>query len=161
VSEHAPSSPDHLDAATLLSLAGSLADHSVLEAMRARGFHVTRAHGYVFQRLLTGEQTITALAADLGITQQGASKHVDELERAGLVARRISSHDRRARAVSLTDEGRLAIRIAREARAEFDERARTVLGDELLAATRRALALLLDDGGTSPHIPDRTIPWAE
>lgn len=159
--DNEPTTAEDLDAATLLSLAGSLADRVVLEALRARGFRVTRAHGYIFQRLLTGDQTITTLAADLRITQQGASKHVDELERAGLVSRRVSPHDRRARIVALTDEGRIAIRTAREARAAFDDHVRAVAGDELLAATRRALALLLDDSGMSRHIADRTIPWAD
>ncbi|HWL78737.1 MarR family winged helix-turn-helix transcriptional regulator [Microbacterium sp.] len=157
----APTSARDLDAATLLSLAGSLAERSVIEAVRARGYHVTRAHGYVFQRLLAGDQTITALAADLRITQQGASKHVAELERLGLVSRRVSPDDRRAKIVGLTDAGREVIDTARRARAQFEERVRAVIGDDLLAATRRALALLLDDAGTSAHIPDRSIPLDE
>jgi len=157
----APASARDLDTATLLSLAGSLAERSVIEAVRARGHGVTRAHGYVFQRLLAGDQTITALAADLRITQQGASKHVAELERLGLVSRRVSPDDRRAKVVGLTDAGRDVIDAARRARAQFEERVRTIVGDELLEATRRALALVLDDAGMSAHIPDRSIPLEE
>jgi len=160
-STDAPVSADDLDTATLLSLAGSLVERAVVEAVRARGYEVTRAHGYVFQRLLAGDQTITALAADLRITQQGASKHVAELERLGLVSRRVSPDDRRARIVGLTDAGREVIATARRARAQFEERVRSIVGDELLAATRRALALVLDDAGTSAHIPDRSIPLEE
>jgi len=157
----APASARDLDTATLLSLAGSLAERSVIEAVCARGHGVTRAHGYVFQRLLAGDQTITALAADLRITQQGASKHVAELERLGLVSRRVSPDDRRAKVVGLTDAGRDVIDAARRARAQFEERVRTIVGDELLEATRRALALVLDDAGMSAHIPDRSIPLEE
>lgn len=160
-STDAPISADDLDTATLLSLAGSLVERAVVEAVRARGYEVTRAHGYVFQRLLAGDQTITALAADLRITQQGASKHVAELERLGLVSRRVSPDDRRARIVALTDAGREVIDAARRARAQFEERVRSLVGDELLAATRRALALVLDDAGMSAHIPDRSIPLEE
>ncbi|NYE18863.1 MarR family winged helix-turn-helix transcriptional regulator [Microbacterium immunditiarum] len=157
----APTSAGDLDTATLLSLAGSLAEGAVIEAVRARGYEVTRAHGYVFQRLLTGDQTITALAADLRITQQGASKHVAELERLGLVSRRVAPDDRRSRIVGLTDAGREVIDAARRARTEFEARVRAIVGDDLLAATRRALAMVLDEGGTSAHIADRSVPLDE
>jgi DNA-binding MarR family transcriptional regulator len=157
----APSAAEQLDTATLLSLAGGLADRAVLEAMRARGHDVTRAHGFIFQRLLTGHQTVTALAAGLRMTQQGASKHVQELERLGLVTRHVAPHDRRARIVALTDEGLAAIRVAREARAEFEERLRDVVGDVALGETRRALARLLDVFGVSQHLSERAIPWQE
>ena len=39
-----------------------------------------RAHGYVIQRLIDGPQSVTAIARDLGVTQQGAKK-VRELEK--------------------------------------------------------------------------------
>ncbi|WP_125131278.1 MarR family transcriptional regulator [Microbacterium sp. 10M-3C3] len=157
----APRSAIDLDTATLLSLAGGLADRIVLQAMRARGHHVTRAHGFIFQRLLTGEQSITALAADLRITQQGASKHVQELERLGLVTRRTDERDKRARVVALTDRGRAAIALAREARAAFESHVAALVGVEELAATRHALAAVLDDAGITAHIADRSIPWQD
>lgn len=157
----APRVAADLDTATLLSLAGASADAAILSAMRDRGFDVTRAHGYVFQRLLAGDQTVTALAADLGMTQQGASKHVADLERLGLVARRVSPDDGRARLVGLTEDGRAAIRVAREARQSFEERLRASVGEEQLAVLRRALGVLLDDAGISARIPDRSIPLPE
>ncbi|WP_345800110.1 MarR family transcriptional regulator [Microbacterium sp. AZCO] len=159
--EITPTSAEDLDTATLLSLAGGLADRDVLQAMRARGYSVTRAHGFIFQRLLTGEQTITALAADLRITQQGASKHVQELERIGLVVRRADPRDKRARIVELTEEGRVAIGLAREARAAFETRLRSLIGERDLAITRRAIGRMLDDAGVTQHIADRSIPWQE
>lgn len=154
-----PVTAGDLDTATLLSLAGSLANRAVVTALAAQGYHITRAHGFIFQRLLTGDQTVTALAADLSITQQGASKHVSELERLGLVTRRVAPDDRRARRVALTDEGREVIRSARRARLEFEEHLHSLVGAEMLATTRRALARLLDEAGTSSHIADRSIPW--
>ncbi|MDO7883155.1 MarR family winged helix-turn-helix transcriptional regulator [Salinibacterium soli] len=156
-----PRRPDDLDTATLLSLAGAATDTLIRAAIRERGFEVTRAHGYVFQRLLAGEQTIGELAADLGMTQQGASKHVAELERLGFVIRRVSSNDRRARVVALTDAGRAVIDAARVARRDFDDRLRSVLGSDDVAALRRALGGLLDDVGVSARIADRSIPWSE
>ncbi len=155
-----PTSPADLDTATLLSLAGTVANDAVLSALREKGIELRPAHGYVFQRLLTGEQSITDLAADLGMTQQGASKHVLELERLGLVTRIVSPDDRRARHVRLTDAGREAIAVARAARAAFEERLRHLLGGDVLRATRDALATLLDDEGVSAQIAGREIPWS-
>lgn len=128
-------------------------------ALAAHGYNVTRAHGFIFQRLLVGDQTVTALAADLRITQQGASKHVAELERLGLVTRQVAPDDRRARTVALTERGREVIRLARGARLQFEEHLQSLVGAEMLANTRRVLARLLDDAGTSAHIADRSIPW--
>ncbi|MGC0369053.1 MarR family winged helix-turn-helix transcriptional regulator [Microbacterium sp. SLBN-111] len=155
-----PTSAADLDTATLLSLAGTVANDAVLSALRAHGIDLRPAHGYVFQRLLTGEQSITDLAADLGMTQQGASKHVLELERMGMVTRVVSPDDRRARHVRLTDAGHKAIAVARDARGAFEERLRTLWGDDLLRATRDALVALLDDEGISAQIAGREIPWS-
>ncbi len=155
-----PISATDLDTATLLSLAGTVANEAVLSALREKRLELRPAHGYVFQRLLTGEQSITDLAADLGMTQQGASKHILELERLGMVTRVVAPNDKRARHVRLTEAGREAIAVARAARAAFEERLRTLLGDDLLRATREALAALLDDEGISAQIAGREIPWS-
>jgi DNA-binding MarR family transcriptional regulator len=153
-----PATAGDLDTATLLSLVGSLAERRILDALQADGYAVTRAHGYVFQRLLTGAQSISELAADLGITQQGASKHVAELERQGLVSRRVSPVDGRARIVELTTSGRSAIASARAARADFERDAADLLGDRALSALRESLAAFVDAAGLSPRIPHRRIP---
>ncbi|WP_372492709.1 MarR family winged helix-turn-helix transcriptional regulator [Cellulomonas wangsupingiae] len=49
------------------------------------------------------------LAAHTLVTSGGMTKRVDRLERAGLVARRVSDTDARARLVALTDRGREVI----------------------------------------------------
>ena len=84
-----------------------------------------------------------------------------ELERLGLVARRVSPGDRRARIVALTDRGRAVIVRAREARRAYEDRLRSVLGAARLSSMREALAMVLDDAGISGHIADRSIPWEE
>ena len=95
------------------------------------------SHGYVFQRLLVATPTITELALDLGITQQGASKSVAELETLGYVERRVAGHDNRVRTVHLTDQGHQAIAAGRAVRAEFLDRLRqAVSADELAGATQ-------------------------
>src|SRR3954451_18979167 len=72
-----------------------------------------RSDGYVFRTLSDRPCTISELAARLEITKQGAAQIVDDMERRGLVARRPDPHDRRARLVSLTEEGDRALREAR------------------------------------------------
>jgi DNA-binding MarR family transcriptional regulator len=62
-----------------------------------------RRAGHPFERV-PGE-----LAAHTMVTTGAVTKRVDRLERAGLVARRVSERDGRSRVVGLTDEGRRLI----------------------------------------------------
>jgi DNA-binding MarR family transcriptional regulator len=99
--------------------------------MAEAGFHDIRpAHGYVFQHLVAGPQRISDLAGKLGMTAQGASKLVIELEGAGYVERRQDPDDQRNRFVSLTDHGWAAIQAGRDARAALTERLLGALGAE-------------------------------
>ncbi|MBM7506168.1 MarR family winged helix-turn-helix transcriptional regulator [Agromyces aurantiacus] len=109
-----------VDLPSLISLAAGALEQRVLDRLAAAGHPALRvAHGYVFQVLLVGETSVTELGRRLGITQQGASKTVSELERLGYVARRPDPSDARARRLALTDRARDAIAVARDARAEF------------------------------------------
>lgn len=62
-----------------------------------------RRAGHPFERV-PGE-----LAAHTMVTTGAITKRVDRLERAGLVARRVSEKDGRSRVVGLTEEGRRVI----------------------------------------------------
>ena len=62
-----------------------------------------RRAGHPFERV-PGE-----LAAHTMVTTGAITKRVDRLERAGLVARRVSERDGRSRVVGLTEEGRRVI----------------------------------------------------
>ncbi|OYX55103.1 MAG: MarR family transcriptional regulator [Micrococcales bacterium 32-70-13] len=55
------------------------------------------------------ERTPTELAESTMITSGGLTKRVDRLEDAGLVQRRPSEHDGRARVVALTEAGRVLV----------------------------------------------------
>jgi DNA-binding MarR family transcriptional regulator len=55
------------------------------------------------------ERVPSELAAHTMVTTGAITKRVDRLERAGLVARRISEHDSRSRVVALTESGRQLI----------------------------------------------------
>src|ERR1700760_70686 len=129
-----------LTLATLASLAGTEADRVQLDRVTRAGFPgIRRSHGYVFQHLIDGEPTITALAGALGITQQGASKQVRELEELGLVERREVPGDLRARTVALTAAGRTAIDVGRRTQAELEDELVAKVGAEKVAAAKEVL----------------------
>ncbi|CAM3816109.1 MarR family transcriptional regulator [Kibdelosporangium persicum] len=84
--------------------------------------------GYLVQHLQQGPQTIGELATKLGITAQGVSKTVIEMERKGYVSRTPSSGDQRKRVVELTERGWEAIHASRKARAHVNRELRAILG---------------------------------
>jgi DNA-binding MarR family transcriptional regulator len=143
--------PHDLDTGTLALFVGFAAAESVQRALGAGGFADLRfSHGYVFQHLIDAEPTVGDLADGLGMTQQGASKAVLELEGLGYVERVADPRDARVRRVRLTGRGRAAVDAARAARAALEERLRRRCGDEALGTARGVLADLLDElGGTA------------
>lgn len=102
------------------------------------------AHGYLFQHLLQGPVRVGELAEKLGMTAQGASKLVIELERLGYVERRGDPADGRNRYVALTARGHDGIAAGRAARAAITAELRAVLGEpaaaELIAALQQLAA---------------------
>ncbi len=140
-----PLRPDDLDLATLTMLTGEAARMMITAAVRAAGYADIRpAHGYVFQRLIGNRPTITGIARDLGMTQQGASKLVVELETLGYVRREADPADSRARRVVLTRRGRDCIEAARAARADLQQTLADRVGARRLATTRAVLAEFAD-----------------
>lgn len=140
--------PAELDLATLSWLAGSAANEHLLAAIRRAGHpHLRVSHGYVFQMLIGGPTSISALAQQLGMTQQGASKVVAELTALGYITVQPSPTDRRIRHIALSRRGEEAIEAARSARAELDTRLLVTLNAETMAHAKRALAALLDATG--------------
>ncbi|GIG70763.1 MarR family winged helix-turn-helix transcriptional regulator [Phytomonospora endophytica] len=89
----------------------AMAFHAVMDTVHERlaeqGFADVRpAHGFVFQLLShTRGSTAVEIAAHLGVTKQGATQLLAELETRGYVQRMPHPTDRRARLVSLTERG--------------------------------------------------------
>ena len=129
----------------LLALAAYV-DTEVHAALERDGFGDLRtSHGYVFQHLLVAPQTISALAQRLGMTKQGASKAVIELEGLGYV-RRTRGSDGRVRLVEMTERGRAGVEAARRARDALDRRLMAMMGDRA-NPFRITLDLLAADSG--------------
>jgi len=147
------------DLLSLVSIVGAAIDARVLAGMAEAGFDDVRAaHGYLIQRLVTGPQLITTMAADLGVTQQAMSKMVKEMIRLGLAAQHIDSSDSRRRPITLTDRGRAAVDRARAVRRELEDGLQKVAGVDDLAAARRVIGVLLDQLGMGQHVAERTVP---
>jgi DNA-binding MarR family transcriptional regulator len=150
--------PLKLDTGTLALFVGQAAAALVQERLAAQGFGDLRfSHGYVFQHLIDGEPTVGELAAQLGMTQQGASKAVAELERLGYCERVPDAADARIRRVRLTGRGQEAVAAARRARADLDERLASRFGKRRLAEHRDLLAGLLDELGGTAAVQRRAV----
>ena len=121
------------------------------------GFRALRpSHGYLVQHLIHGPKTIGQLADLLGMSQQGASKSVAELEDLGYVARH-RGEDARVRRVELTDHGWAAVECARGARRDLRRALRRRLGVEGFEALREALIEVATWSGGMEALESRTL----
>jgi DNA-binding MarR family transcriptional regulator len=105
------------------------------------------AHGYLFQHLIQGPARVSELAEKLGMTAQGASKLVIELERLGYVERRDDPADGRNRIVALTARGHEGIEAGRTARAAITAELRGILGEDAADQLVAGLRQLADHNG--------------
>lgn len=134
---HAPEEPAEQIAALL--------DGIVRQQRRASreglGESVTHGQFRVLRTLDKADEPLrlSELAARLGIVPRSATSVVDDLEAAGLVARRPDPHDRRATLVDLTPDGRQILATLRQNR-------RDIMAGQLARlspAEQRTLARLL------------------
>lgn len=146
-----------LDFATLVGLAGDASASLVMTRLRERGHDARRSHGYIIQCLLVEQPTIGELAATLGMTQQGASKHVSELERLGYVERVPDSADNRVRRVRLTARGNELVDAARSVRADIDAALADRVTSSDLETTRRVLLEVLSLAGVTDRVSRRAV----
>jgi DNA-binding MarR family transcriptional regulator len=123
-----------------LTAAAAGASQAVVRRLALAGFGDLRPrHHYVFQHVLAGPISIGELAARLGMTTQGASKLVIELEQLGYLSRSGGADDRRRHLVELTERGRALVEAGRAARAAVNGEVEQLLGPSGL---RRFLATL-------------------
>lgn len=96
-------------------------------------------YGVVFRALKDRPLTLTALAAQLGVTKQATVKIVDEMESRGLLSRVADDTDRRAKQLVLTDRGHEAMQTAIRLGRTIEQRLLAETGPRTLASMRRAL----------------------
>jgi DNA-binding MarR family transcriptional regulator len=148
-----------LDLTTYVAIVAPALNEVVIERLAARGFAGVRvSHGYVVQRLLGAEPTISALATSLGMTQQGASKQVLDLERLGYVERVSVVGDQRSRAVRLTDRGRAMVDSARAIRDDLERQVVERVGADRVGQAKDVLGVLLDLLDLRTPVEQRAVP---
>jgi MarR family transcriptional regulator for hemolysin len=98
------------------------------------------------------------LAAALGIEGPTLTRHLDGLERAGLVVRVRDTTDRRAVRVEVTDAGRELHRQLLKAAKAFDRRLRAGFSEEELDGLRALLQRLEENAGPRFRAAPRQMP---
>jgi DNA-binding MarR family transcriptional regulator len=133
----------------------ALADE-IQRRLVADGFADTRfADGVVFQHLVSGPVTISALAERMNVTQQAASKSVADLEKRGYLSRAPDPTDARARQVVLSPRGEAVIEAARRHRAALESELRQALGADRVEAARLLLVDAINLLGAAPALRAR------
>jgi DNA-binding MarR family transcriptional regulator len=149
---------DDLDLSLGAMLAGLAMAEEVERRMAAAGYDDVRfSHGFVFQHLLRGPLTVGALAREMEVTQQRASKAASELEALGYVRREPDPADARVRRLVLSERGRAAVAAAREARAAVVGELRERLGARRVAAAERLLRDTLSALGAGDTVRARRV----
>ncbi|WP_432499017.1 MarR family winged helix-turn-helix transcriptional regulator [Kineococcus gypseus] len=149
--------PVEEDLVLLLTAAAAGATAAVEDALAQAGFPLLRErHGYLVQHLVPGPQPVRVLAERLGVTQQGASKMVLELEQLGVVTKN-AGRDARVREVSLTERGHAVVAAAREARRRFRDEQRRRTGAEEYERLRSAVEQVARSTGGLQALVDRRL----
>lgn len=133
----------------LLRHARSTYGQGMRRALAAAGYDDIPANGlYIIGGLAIDREGITIgqLVRELRVTKQAAGQLVDTLVLRGYLDRVTDAEDRRKLIVTLTPRGRAAAETQGAARARIDAALAARVGAEDIAATRRALAALIEIG---------------
>lgn len=150
--------PETLALSEISVIAGWAMSAEIQRRLADDGFDDLRfADGVLFQHVLAGPLAITELAHRMGVTQQAASKAAADLERRGLLIRRPSPTDARARLLHLTDRGTAAIAAARGHRRALDAELAEALGPDAVAGAGRLLAAVLERLGGADAVRGRRV----
>ncbi len=126
--------------------------------MEAAGFaEVKGVHGYVVQRLITGPQSASAMAEDLGVTQQAVAKWVAELRALNMVTDAPPGEDARERRVRLTDKGNACVKVSRDARAKVVKQLEKALGSKAMTKLHTRLSDALEALGGLDAVRQRRV----
>jgi MarR family transcriptional regulator, transcriptional regulator for hemolysin len=134
--------PAAADLMLLLAQASHALHTELAAALTALGVS-PRAH-CVLSKAIDGERTQRELAELCGLDKTTMVVTIDELERAGLAERRLSSTDRRARIISVTDAGARLVQEGRDVVARLYEDVLGSLDPDQRSAFVDALTRLVD-----------------
>jgi DNA-binding MarR family transcriptional regulator len=136
------------DLALLVTGAARIVADRLGAAVQQAGIDDMRSSfGFVIRALAERDRTLTELAELLSVTKQAAIKVVDEMEARGYLERRADPADRRVKVLRLTSKAKRVRRAALTASQRMESELREDVGDEEVAAMRRALLRLLQRHG--------------
>jgi len=146
------------DVGLLCQVVAAATSDRVVRQLTEAGFDDVRAsHGFIFQGLLAGDTTITALAQRLGVSAQAVSKTVIELEQAGYLERRRDDHDGRARIIALTERATAMLALSRRSRLAVAEEIAAALGERDSRKLARLLRAVAEQYGGMEAISARRV----
>jgi DNA-binding MarR family transcriptional regulator len=141
-------SPEEPDFALLVTIAARAVSDGLLQAHAEAGFDWMKAqYGFVLRALGDEGLGLTELAERLGISKQAALQIVDEMESHGAVRRRVSSEDRRAKVIEVTEKGQTVRSTALRASRGMETRLRRVLGSDAVHDCREVLTRIATEHG--------------
>jgi DNA-binding MarR family transcriptional regulator len=150
--------PENIDLSLAALFVGWAMADEVQRRLAVDGFGELRFNdGLVIQHVLAAPLSITALAERMNVSQQAASKAVADLERRGLLTRKPSPNDARAKLLYLTGYGQAAVDATRRHRAALDTELANEFGQDRITETRALLAELLSHFNADDPIRRRTI----
>ena len=107
------------------------------------------SHTHVTAYIKAEGSRLTDLAAQARMTLPAMAEIVDDLQRLGIVERRPDPSDRRAKLITLTDEGWKAMRTAQAIIAQLEAEYAELLGPERFEAMCQAMQQLIAEHPTS------------
>lgn len=144
------STPKSLDLGIVLTLALAAFKDRLHAHLADAGYaDLGPSYGFVFRSLGERPLSLAELAAQLGITPQGALKIVAEMIERDYVERGDDAGDKRVRRLSLTPRGRAALREARKFHARAERELVDHLGARALKTTRTVLSTLAASGAAT------------
>jgi MarR family transcriptional regulator, transcriptional regulator for hemolysin len=108
----------------------------------------------VLKTALGGEYSQTALAHAIGLDKTTMVVTIDALEKAGMVERRMSTQDRRARVIAVTEAGRRKVAEGEDIVARVQEQVLATLGadrEPFIAALRQLSSGTLSEPSPCSH----------
>ncbi|MGC7100120.1 MarR family winged helix-turn-helix transcriptional regulator [Amycolatopsis lurida] len=153
-----PVEPSRTELSLIALFAGWAMTGEVQRRMDGDGFEQLRFNdGFVIQHVLAGPLTVSALAERMGVTQQAASKAAADLIRRGVLTRKPSPDDARARLLELTGFGRASVESARRHRAALESELEAGWGADRVADARALLTEILHRLGGTEAVRQRRV----
>jgi DNA-binding MarR family transcriptional regulator len=103
------------------------------------------SHTHVTAYIKAEGSRLTDLAAQARMTRPAMAEIVDDLQRLGIVERRPDPSDRRAKLITLTDEGWKAMRTAQAIIAQLEAEYAEIIGPERFESMCQAMQSLINE----------------